>query len=57
MIFSGGAAKSEQDVYEEIRGIYQGGANGSIIGRNVFQRPRNEALKMLDNIINIYKGK
>lgn len=57
VIFSGGAAKSEQDVYEEIRGIYQGGANGSIIGRNVFQRPRNEALKMLDNIINIYKGK
>ena len=57
VIFSGGAAKSEQDVYEEIRGIYQGGANGSIIGRNVFQRPKAEALKILDNVIDIYKGK
>ncbi len=57
VIFSGGAAKSEQDVYSEIREIYKGGANGSIIGRNVFQRPRAEALKMLENIIKIYQGK
>ena len=57
MIFSGGAAKGEQDVYSEIREIYKGGANGSIIGRNTFQRPRDEALKMLDNIIKIYQGK
>ncbi len=57
VIFSGGAAKSEEDVYEEIRGIYQGGANGSIIGRNVFQRPKADALRILDNVINIYKGK
>ncbi len=57
VIFSGGAAKSEADVYGEIRQIYKGGANGSIIGRNVFQRPREEALEMLENIINIYRGK
>ncbi len=57
VIFSGGAAKSEQDVYSEIRDLYKGGANGSIIGRNVFQRPREEALKMLENIIQIYQGK
>jgi class I fructose-bisphosphate aldolase len=57
VIFSGGGAKSSDDVYSEIRGIYKGGANGSIIGRNIFQRPREEALKMLDNIIKIYQGK
>lgn len=57
VIFSGGAAKSEQEVYNEIRELYKGGANGSIIGRNVFQRPREEALKMLENIVNIYQGK
>lgn len=57
VIFSGGAAKAEAEVYDEIREIYKGGANGSIIGRNVFQRPKNEALKMLDNIIKIYQGK
>ncbi len=57
VIFSGGAAKDEEAVYEEIRGIYQGGANGSIIGRNVFQRPREDALRILNNVIDIYKGK
>lgn len=57
VVFSGGGAKGEEELYEEIRQIYQGGANGSIIGRNTFQRPRKEALKMLDNIIKIYQGK
>jgi class I fructose-bisphosphate aldolase len=57
VVFSGGSAKSESEIYDEIRQIYQGGANGSIIGRNTFQRPRDEALKMLENITNIYLGK
>jgi class I fructose-bisphosphate aldolase len=57
VVFSGGNAKSDQELYAEIREIYHGGANGSIIGRNTFQRPREEALKMLDNIIKIYQGK
>ncbi len=33
------------------------GGSGSIIGRNTFQRPRAEALEMLDTIIKIYQGK
>lgn len=57
VVFSGGNAKNDQDLYGEIREIYKGGANGSIIGRNTFQRPREEALKMLENIIQIYQGK
>jgi fructose-bisphosphate aldolase, class I len=57
VVFSGGAAKGEEEIYNEIREIYKGGANGSIIGRNVFQRPRAEALKMLENVVNIYQGK
>ena len=57
VVFSGGGAKSEDEVYGEIKQIYQGGANGSIIGRNTFQRERSEALKLLDNIIKIYQGK
>ncbi|MFT4718249.1 MAG: class I fructose-bisphosphate aldolase [Rickettsiales bacterium] len=57
VIFSGGGAKSEEEIYNEIRCLYQGGSYGSIIGRNVFQRPRKEALALLDNVINIYKGK
>lgn len=57
VVFSGGNSKSEDDIYSEIREIYKGGANGSIIGRNTFQRPREEALAMLDKIIKIYQGK
>ena len=55
VVFSGGNAKGEDDIYNEARAIRDGGGNGSIIGRNTFQRPRAEALKMLDTIIGIYK--
>jgi len=57
VIFSGGPAKDEAAIYEEIRGIRDGGGFGSIIGRNAFQRPKTEALKMLRRIMNIYLGK
>jgi class I fructose-bisphosphate aldolase len=56
VIFSGGNAKSTQDVLEEIQGIADGGGDGSIIGRNCFQRPREEALRLLDQVIRIYKA-
>jgi class I fructose-bisphosphate aldolase len=57
VVFSGGESKSLEGLYEEIRGLRDGGANGSIIGRNTFQRPREEALAMLNKIIEIYQGK
>jgi len=57
VVFSGGAAKGLDGVLDEIRQIRDGGGFGSIIGRNTFQRPREEALKMLDTIIQIYQGK
>jgi len=56
VVFSGGAAKGADAVYQDARDIRDGGGNGSIIGRNTFQRPRDEALAMLDKIIAIYKG-
>ena len=55
-VFSGGAAKGEDAVFQDARDIRDGGGNGSIIGRNTFQRPREEALAMLDRIIRIYLG-
>jgi class I fructose-bisphosphate aldolase len=57
VVFSGGEAKDLNALYAEIRELRDGGANGSIIGRNTFQRPRAEALDMLDKIIGIYQGK
>lgn len=57
VIFSGGAAKDRDSLPEEIRGLRDGGANGPIIGRNTFQRSRQEALALLSEIIGIYKDK
>ncbi|TPG54639.1 class I fructose-bisphosphate aldolase [Sphingomonas glacialis] len=56
VVFSGGAAKGADAVYQDARDIRDGGGNGSIIGRNTFQRPREEALEMLGKIIAIYKN-
>lgn len=56
VVFSGGNAKGEKDLLDEVRAIRDGGGNGSIIGRNTFQRPRAEALALLDNIIRVYKN-
>src|SRR5579863_7650719 len=56
VVFSGGEAKDADGIYAEARAIRDGGGNGSIIGRNTFQRPRDEALKMLGQLIRIYRG-
>jgi class I fructose-bisphosphate aldolase len=57
VIFSGGAKKGEDAVYEDAKAIRDGGGFGSIIGRNAFQRPRSEAVSMLKKIMNIYLDK
>ena len=54
VIFSGGEAKGTDEVLAEIRGIKEGGGFGSIMGRNAFQRPKAEALKLLDEVMKIY---
>ena len=57
VVFSGGAAKGTEEVYDEIRQLRDGGASGSIIGRNSFQRSREDALKLLADVVQIYQGK
>ncbi len=57
VVFSGGARKGADSVYDDARAIRDGGGNGSIIGRNSFQRPRDEALAMLGKLVDIYKGR
>ena len=56
VIFSGGPAKGTEELLEEIKQLAQGGAFGSIVGRNVFQRPKPEALNLLKRIMDIYKS-
>ena len=57
VVFSGGESTSDEELYTTIRGLRDGGANGSIIGRNTFQRPKEEALAMLAKVIEIYQGR
>ncbi|MEL7277793.1 MAG: class I fructose-bisphosphate aldolase [Pseudomonadota bacterium] len=57
MVFSGGSKKGTDSVYDDARAIRDGGGNGSIIGRNTFQRERGDAIAMLNQLIDIYKGK
>ena len=56
VVFSGGAKRASSSVFDDARAIRDGGGNGSIIGRNTFQRPRDEAIGMLDRLIRIYRG-
>jgi class I fructose-bisphosphate aldolase len=55
VIFSGGEAKGTDELLEEIRQIAAGGGFGSIMGRNAFQRPRADALKLLASVMDIFR--
>jgi len=57
VVFSGGEASTAESIFDAARAIRDGGGNGSIIGRNTFQRPREDAIKMLDTLVQIYSGK
>lgn len=57
VIFSGGEAKSTEDLLKEVQGLAQGGGFGSIMGRNAFQRPKAEAIKLLHDVQDIFAGK
>ena len=56
VIFSGGPRESDEQLINDVREIHAGGGFGSIIGRNSFQRPKEQALKLLNTVMDIYKG-
>ena len=56
VVFSGGAARGEKELLEEIREIQMGGGSGSIVGRNAFQRDKDSAHKLLAEIQSIYRS-
>ncbi len=53
VIFSGGPAKGDEKVLEEVRQLALGGGFGNIIGRNAFTRKEDEALQLLGQAISI----
>jgi len=56
VIFSGGAAKETAAVLEENRQTALGGGFGTIMGRNSFQRPHDEAVQLLHDVMDIHIG-
>jgi class I fructose-bisphosphate aldolase len=54
VIFSGGAAKGTEEVLEENRQTAAGGGFGTIMGRNSFQRPHDEAVELLHAVMDIH---
>jgi class I fructose-bisphosphate aldolase len=57
IIFSGGEAKDTAALLDDVRGLRDGGSFGSIMGRNSFQRPHAEGVKLLQDVMDIFAGK
>lgn len=56
VIFSGGEAKGTEDILKEVGELARGGAFGSIMGRNAFQRPKKEAIALLHGVMEAFAG-
>lgn len=55
VVFSGGETKDDKGVLEDALAIHQGGGDGSIMGRNLFQRPRAEAMELIKKLVSVYR--
>ena len=55
LIFSGGETKDTAALIEDQKQLAAGGAFGSIMGRNAFQRPHADAVKLLHDVMDIFK--
>ena len=56
VIFSGGETKSTDELLKEVVEMAMGGSFGSIMGRNAFQRPKKEAIKLLQDVMDSFSG-
>jgi len=56
VIFSGGASRDTKGLLDDVQQLADGGAFGSIMGRNAFQRPKAEALDLLGKVIDIFQA-
>jgi class I fructose-bisphosphate aldolase len=56
VLFSGGEKQGEDDVMAKARISMESGATGVIFGRNVWQRPFDEALALAREIHEMLRG-
>ena len=55
LLLSGGKMTSDSELFAQIKTIADAGADGSIVGRNIFQRDKKSALSLAQDLINCYK--
>ena len=56
VIFSGGEAKGTEAVLQENRDLAAAGSFGTIMGRNSFQREHDEAVRLLQDVMEIHRA-
>ena len=56
VLFSGGPRGDPDIILNEAIAIRNAGAAGQMIGRNAFQRSREEALDLFEKLIRVYRG-
>jgi class I fructose-bisphosphate aldolase len=54
VIFSGGSKVSHDELYANVHTAFQSGAIGLIFGRNMWQRPMDEAVEITQNVHQIF---
>ncbi len=57
VVFAGTNMESDDEVFEDIRGIRDGGGHGYVLPPNSLYRPYDPALQILDKSLRIYQGK
>jgi len=55
VLFSGGSKVSDEDLLEKGRLVMEGGATGLIFGRNMWQRPMDEALQVTAKVKSLFE--
>ena len=56
VIFSGGETKSDAALLADTKEMAAGGSFGAIVGRNAFQRPWDDAVKLLSTMQDIFRN-
>ncbi len=57
VVFAGEDIVADSDLFEDIRGIRDGGGHGYVLPANSLYRPYDPALQILDESVRIYQGK
>jgi class I fructose-bisphosphate aldolase len=56
VLFSGGSKLGDDDLMNKVKISMKAGATGLIFGRNMWQRPFEEALSITERVQNIMRG-